>query len=241
MKNLIIVITSIAMLWGCISKNELYKGNLEGKEYRFQQVTKNQGFNKAYSQTLKIEGISNGLDINAESTSPGYPYSFNIYKDIPYIILDSVSYQYKNEYNDAAKHFATLYINPDKFSKDDFEQFADFFQNEWNNIKNKVPLNQGYRTLQIVALVYGTDKQFERQYMNKETPATKTITIKTDGQILYSEATGSVQSTNLSEKIQMPGKIIYVEKDGQYSIDNLRAFKSNKDRPLELDFELNVR
>ena len=40
MKNLIITITSIAMLWGCTSKDELYKGNFEGKEYRFQQVTK---------------------------------------------------------------------------------------------------------------------------------------------------------------------------------------------------------
>lgn len=226
------------MLWGCTSKEELYKGSFEGKAYIFQQVTKNQVFNKAYSQTLNIEGISNTLHIDAETTSAGYPYSFDIYKNVPHIILDSISYQYKNEYDDTAKHFAALYINPDKFSKGDFEVFSDFFQNEWQSIQSKVPLNQGYRTLQIVALVHATDKQFEQKYLNKETSSIKTITIRTDGQVLYSEAAGSVQSTNLSEKIQMPGKIIYVEKDGQYSIDDLRAFRSSRDRALELDFQL---
>jgi len=229
------------MLWGCTSKEELYNGIFEGKPYAFQQVTKNQGFNKAYSQTLKMEGISNTLHIDAETTSPGYPYSFDVYRNVPHIILDSVSYQYKNEYDDTAKHFAVLYIHPDKFSKEDFEVLTDFFQSEWQNIKNKIPLNQGYRALQIVALVYGTDKQFERIYLNKETSATKTITVQTDGQILYSETSGSVQSTNISEKIRMPEKAIYVQQGGQYSLDELCAFRSNKDRPLELDFKMVIK
>lgn len=228
------------MLWGCTSKEELYKGNFEGKSYSFQQVMKKQIFNKAYSQTLKIEGISKILSIDAETASPGYPYSFDIYKDVPHIVLDTVSYQYKNEYDDTAKNFATLYIHPDKFSKEDFELLSNFFTTEWQSIKSKVPLNQGYRMLNIVALVYGTDKQFERQYLNKETPATKTITVQTDGQILYSEAKGSVQSINISDKLQMPGKIIY-KTDGQYSLDDLRAFRSSKDRPLELDFKMEVK
>ena len=240
MRNLILTLTTITMLWGCTSKEELNKGSFDGKSYTIQQVTKNQGFNKAYSQTLKIEGIPKTLSIDAESTSPGYPYSFDMYKDVPHIILDSVSYQYKNEYDDTAKNFVALYIHPDKFSKEDFELLSKFFTTEWQNINSNVPLNQGYRTLSIVALVYGTDKQFERQYLNKETPATKTITIQTDGQILYSEAKGAMQSINLSDKVQMPGKIIY-KTDGQYSLDDLRAFRSSKDRPLELDFKIEVK
>lgn len=234
MKNLIITITSIAMLWGCTSKDELYKGNFEGKEYRFQQVTKNQGFNKAYSQTLKIETVSNVLHIDDKNTSPGYPYSFDMYKGVLHIILDSVSYQYKNGYDNTAKDFAVLYVHPNKFSKEDFEVFSKFFQNEWQNIKSKVPLNQGYRTLQIVALVYGTDEQFTHRFENGK----QSIEVWTDGQVNYSSGAGSVQSINLSEKIQMPGKKIYVSENGQFTMDELRAFRNKKDKPLEMEFDV---
>lgn len=234
MKNLIITITSIAMLWGCTSKDELYKGNFEGKEYRFQQVTKNQGFNKAYSQTLKIETVSNVLHIDDKNTSPGYPYSFDMYKGVLHIILDSVSYQYKNGYDNTAKDFAVLYVHPNKFSTEDFEVFSKFFQNEWQNIKSKVPLNQGYRTLQIVALVYGTDEQFTHRFENGK----QSIEVWTDGQVNYSSGAGSVQSINLSEKIQMPGKKIYVSENGQFTMDELRAFRNKKDKPLEMEFDV---
>ena len=222
------------MLWGCTSKDELYKGNFEGKEYRFQQVTKNQGFNKAYSQTLKIETVSNVLHIDDKNTSPGYPYSFDMYKGVLHIILDSVSYQYKNGYDNTAKDFAVLYVHPNKFSTEDFEVFSKFFQNEWQNIKSKVPLNQGYRTLQIVALVYGTDEQFTHRFENGK----QSIEVWTDGQVNYSSGAGSVQSINLSEKIQMPGKKIYVSENGQFTMDELRAFRNKKDKPLEMEFDV---
>ena len=231
-----ITIITIAMLWGCTSKDELYKGNFEGKQYSFQQLTKNQGFNKAYSQALKIESVSATLHIDDKNTSPGYPYSFDIYKDVPHIILDSVSYQYKNEYDDTAKHFAVLYIHPEKFSKEDFEVFSKFFQKEWLEINSKVPLNQGYRSLQIVALVYGTDKQFTNRFEN----AQQSIEVWTDGQIHYSAGAGSLESTNLSRKVQIPGAFIYLE-EGKFSIDDLRAFRNKKDRPLELEYEVRMK
>ncbi len=224
------------MFWSCASKDDLYKGDFEGKQYRFKQVTKNQIFNKGYSQELKINGISGALHIDAENTSPGYPYSFSIYKEVPHAIIDSNAYQYNNIFEDKAKKFSVLYVRPDKFSKNDFEKFVHFFQTEWQKIKNSVPLNQGYRTLDIVALVYGTDKQFEKQYLNKEDGGKKSITIQTDGQILYSESANSVQSTNLSNKVQMPGNRIEVKEGGQYTLETLRMFRSKKDRSLELDF-----
>lgn len=236
MKKIVVLI--IVILCGCTSKEELYNGNFEEKSYTFQQITKNQGFNKAYSQQLKVDGISKTLSISDKTTSPGYPYSFDIYKNVPHVILDSVTYLYNNKYEDAATNFAVLYIHPDRFSKEDFDFLSLFFRTEWPLIKNKIPLFQGYRSLQLVALVYGTDSQFELQYINKETPITKTITVQTDGRILYSEAFGTLQSTNLSDKIQMPGAVIYVQEGGQYSIDDLRGFRSKRDRPLELDFDL---
>ncbi len=226
------------MFWSCTAKEDIYKGNFDGKEYEFKQVTKNQGFNKAYSQAFRITGVSNTLTIDAISTSPGYPYSFEIYKKVPHVILDSTSYEYNNKFEDSSKQYVVLYISPDKFKENDFEQFVDFFQTEWQKIKNQVPLNQGYRSLKIVALVYGTDKQFEQRYLNQEETHSKSITVQTDGQILYSESANSVQSTNLSSKIQMPGKKINVKAGGQYTIEALRMFRNKHDRSLELDFEL---
>lgn len=53
---------------------KLMPGLEELELYRFRQVTKNQSFNKAYSQTLTIAGIASTLSIDDKSTSPGYPH-----------------------------------------------------------------------------------------------------------------------------------------------------------------------
>ena len=57
------------MLWGCTSKEELYKGSFEGKHTFFNRLLKTRCSIKRYLQTLKIEGI-NTLHIDAETTSP---------------------------------------------------------------------------------------------------------------------------------------------------------------------------
>lgn len=227
-KVFIAIIISI-MLFGCTSKETQYQGSFEGRSYRFVNLIRNQIFSKAYSQQLSVDGLS-ALSIDDKTTSKGYPYNLAIYGQVPHVILDSHSYTYKNGYDDTAQNLAVLYVSPEKFSEADFKYFASFFSREWLVIKNKVPLSQGYRNLQIVALVYGTDEQFTRKFKNNSTKTT--IEVWTDGQIHY--RTGdAIQSTNLSAKVQMPGNKIYLLNPfSTFTPESLKEYKDQNGKPV---------
>ena len=216
-------------LFGCTSKKTQYQGSFEGKSYQVVNVSRNQIFSKAYSQQLSVEGLP-VLSIDDKTTGKGYPYNFDIYQPVPHELPDTNSYAYKNEYDDTATNYAVLYINPQHFSLADFKNFVSFFRNEWPGIKDKVVLNQGYRTLHIVALVYGTDEQFTRRFKNDSNETT--IEVWTDGEIHY-HAGDAIQSTNLSEKVQMPGNKIYLSKPfSTFTPESLKDYKDQSGKSM---------
>ena len=64
------------------------------------------------------------------------------------------------------------------------------------------------------------------------------ITIKTNGDIFYGDD-NSIESVNLSAKVQMPGKIIRILKGGGgLSKDNLRNYKGKSGKSLEVYFNV---
>ncbi len=229
-----IMMFGLFTLWGCSRKETLYSGNFDGRDYSFYHHTANRVFNKAYYQSFRLEGVRSTVQISDQTTSKGYPYSFDIYSEVPHGIIDSTTYQYQHVYDGRSTAYSVLYIDPAQFQPAEFGQLLSFFQSAWPAIQSKVPLFQGYRTLHPVALVYGTDQQFEKTYRYGD----ETITIWTDGTIAYSPSKGALESSNLSNKVQMPGKMIYVEKGGPFTIDGLEAFKDGKGRSIGDDFRI---
>ncbi|GAB3999619.1 hypothetical protein GCM10028807_50360 [Spirosoma daeguense] len=222
------------MIWGCTSKKEQFIGIADGKSYTFYTHTVNRIFNKAYYQSLQLAGIQKPLPIDDKTTSPGYPYSLEVYKNVPHVVIDSVSHTYQNNYDESGKNFAVLYVNPQDFSRRNFEDFAHFFQTEWLCVKTNVALQQGYRSLNIVALVYGTDEQFTHHFANGK----ESIDVWTDGAIYYDTGNGSLESTNLSKKVQMPGEIIAVQKNGKFSLADLKNYRDKINKSLSSYFQL---
>ncbi len=125
-KKLTAVWIGLLMLGGCTSGTELYQGHFEGQPYRLQHIVRKLGFSETLSQTLTLKGLSGDVRIDDGHTSPGLPYTFDLYAGV------------------------------------------------------------------------------------------------------------------LSEKVQMPGQRLRIAPGGPLTPDDLRAFRSSRDRPLELDFKLEV-
>ncbi len=208
------------LLWGCSSKKAAYQGNINGKEYIIYNVTKNNVFAKHLYQRLDING-SPSLTINYETTTMGTPYSLDIYNHVPNLVLNS-AIQYTNTYTEESTNNTVLYIHPARFSAKDFETFKTFFSEEWPKIKNRVTLKQGYRELNIVALVFGNDDQFKHIFKSGD----KALEVWTNGDVHLNTNNRSLESTNLSSKVQMPGYRLTLRQPYQpFNLDSLKIYK----------------
>ncbi len=222
------------MLWGCSSKKVQYKGDFENRKYTIYNVTQKNIFAKHYFQQLNIKGLPS-LKINYTTTNMGIPYSFDIYRQATHVVLDSTSFPYSDKYQEGAGNYVTLYIDPKKFSKEQYGILSSFFTKEWPGIKNVVPLEQGYRKLNIVALVYGKDAQFTHSFKYNG----KAIEIWTDGSIYLNNDNRSIQSTNLSSMVKMPGYQISLRQPHHpFTMESLDDYKDDSGKTIKDHFHI---
>ena len=234
-KGIISVFSIAVMFWGCSAKSELLSGAFEGSAYRFVRVDKNRIINTVSYPVLRMDGIPDLL-IDEKTTSAGYPYSFSIYQDVPHVLLDSSTYQYSGAYDERARNFVVLYISPDRFSERQRDILFRFFRTEYPRVQSNLSLRQEYRSLNPVAVVYGTADDFNRRFVHN---AGEALEVWTDGEVHYRPMDGSVQSTNLGEWVQMPGKrIILREPYEPFTRERLREYKDANGKTLEDYFEL---
>lgn len=211
-------------LAACSSKNIVYSGVHHGKKLTVKNVREKSLFNDYFYQTLKLGSLPE-LEIKDITTNKGVPYSMDLYTNRPHYFSDTAEITYLNQVDTARNVNAILYLSPGKFSKNAFEQYAAFFNNGWHAIKDSIILDQGYRTLNIIGLVHGSDKDFELNFSGEHEGSQVILSVWTNGEIHY-KFSGGIQSTNLSAKVQMPGKIILLKKEGgSLTPEILRAFK----------------
>ncbi len=201
----------------------IYETVYNGQKIRVKNVEKKGLFSTKFSQTLRW-GKRKALDISEFTTNTGMPYSDDIYGNARRIYIDSLPT------DNSTKTKVMLYLPPQKYSPQEFEQYAAFMRSGWQEIKDKVVLDQGYRTIDIGGIVYGNDADFEQIFRNEHN---KTITIKTNGDIFYGDD-HSIESTNLSDRVAMPGKVIRILKaGGVINKDNLRDYKERSGKSPE--------
>lgn len=206
----------------------IYETVYNGHKVRVKNVEKKGLFSTKLSQTLRW-GKLKALDISEFTTSTGMPYSDDIFGDAPRIYIDSLST------DNSTKTKVMLYLPPQKYSPQEFDQYAAFMRLGWQEIKDKIVLDQGYRSVDIGGLVYGNDADFEQLFRNEHN---KTITIKTNGDIFYGDDSG-VESTNLSDRVAMPGKVIRILKaGGVINKDNLHNYKNRLGKSPEAYFNV---
>lgn len=204
----------------------IYETEYNGQKIQVKNVEKKRLFSTKLYQSMQV-GKLKALEISEFTTSMGMPYSDDIYGNAPHIYIDSLPP------GDGSKVKVMLYLSPQRYSPEAFERYAAFMRSGWQEIKDKIVLDQGYRTIDIGGIVYGNDADFEQIFRNEHN---KTITIKTNGDIFYGDDYG-VESVNLSDRVAMPGKVIRILKaGGVISKDNLRDYKDKSGKSPEAYF-----
>jgi hypothetical protein len=165
------------------------------------------------------------------------PYTDDVYGNAPHAYIDTTAfYRLEKRYDGDTVRSTMLYLSPKKFTKAEFEEYADFFKNKWNEAESSINKEYGYLSNHIVGLVYGTPQTFTKTFSLQKEKSKLYFTITPDGAIEYMEDDGRTTSFNgssLSEKVQMPGKLIFIDGKYSFTIEDMRQYKDEKGKTME--------
>lgn len=232
-------IFSLFSLLGCGKTRTLEEGTFEGQSYTFKRTTY-QGFStNSYEEQFKL-GRLPAVEISATTRDWGPPYSEDVYGATPFVYTAEHRAPYSNvdDFSDVLTN-TMLYLSPRRFSRSEFDQYVRFMKQEWPKIDAKHATEPGLRSFpHIIGLVYGRQEDFEKVFKGPKADdgATYDYTIHVDGRIVLGN-TASIIYSGVSPKVQMPGKVIYLDTypaDKPYGItlDQLRAYKDDKDKSI---------
>ena len=234
----IMAIFSLFGMFGCGSTTTLEEGTFEGQAYSFKS-TEYKGFStNSFKEHIKLGRLPT-VEISATTTDWGPPYSDDIYGSAPFVYTAEHRLPYSNEPDDTVKHANTmLYLSPDRFGKSEFDQYVRFMKAEWPKIDAKYATQPYSKFPHIIGLVYGKQQDFKKVFKGQKADdgATYNYTIYIDGRIELGDATGFIYS-GLSQKVQMPGKIIYLytfpeSPTSDITLEKLKTYRDDKGKSI---------
>lgn len=240
-----IVAFSLLGLFSCKHTTVTYKGEYKGKEVIIKSIER-KGFS---SNSIEYEVHYGDLKpfLLDAYTSDLYdrPYSDDLFGGAPRHYFDTAHSAYKNEIDFEREIRPTmLYMSPKKFSREDFEAYADFFEHKWAPYAKDTNKEWTYIREHYVGIVYGDKETFTRFFYGQEQGKPYYFDITPSGLIEYHEGTPktevSCQGSGLSNKVQMPGKIILLTDTTTFNLDKLRSYKDDKGKSMEDYFTIQV-
>ncbi|MBX3144200.1 MAG: hypothetical protein KF813_10620 [Trueperaceae bacterium] len=200
------VVAMLLGLLGCTTRERLFVGDVGGRRLEVQSAEKRHPMGNQYWTILRWGDLP-PVEIRHETTSAGPPYSLSIYGTAPVAAADTAESHYRSTYVPFERSLPVpvmLYFDPSKFSRAQFDQYAAFFNEHWQQVADRITLDQGSRTVEIVGLVLGRDADFVRRFERVGGNAQGKLVVWTNGDIHW-EREMSISSTNLSRNVQMPG------------------------------------
>lgn len=195
----------------CKDRQVIYSGTFEGEPYELISV-ETKGFStNSIDYVIKSERMRS-LEIDATTTDWGPPYADDLYGNTPRAYLTNGPSRYRNEPDNAVQHPSTMvYLSPKHFSRAAFDLYTRFMKSEWPKIDRKFGHEEYSHFPHIIGLVYGKQADFTRTFQGRKDRTDYIIRVEVDGRIRYGSPDLSFEEySGLSEKVQMPGKRIYV-------------------------------
>ncbi len=230
---------TLPRLSGCVNTESFHNGTFKGEPYELAyRETKGFSTNSIYYE-VKL-GRRKWVKVDPNTTNWGPPYADDLYGDARRVYINKNHTPYSNDPDNAVIHPSTmLYLSPSRFSQDTFDQYAAFMQSEWPKIDHQFGVQS--RFPHIIGLVYGEQDDFARTFRGQKDRIDYIIRVEVDGRIRYGSPTLSFeQSSGLSEKVQMPGKVIHVAtgKDAGLSLIDLQNYRDAGGKTLSDYFTL---
>jgi hypothetical protein len=228
---------SVSSIFGCSDSHNVFETTYNNEKVMVSNVEK-KGFSTntvTYSVQLgdrkKISFDHETVDIYDR------PYSNDLFTRVPHYFFSADTPAYKNEIDFERKIAPTmLYVSPVKYSKADFEAYADLFKNKWPAIVAEINKDWPYFDKLIVGIAYGNRGDFIQYFTGRYNNASYYFDISPDGQILFHQGvpprnTG-FESVGLANKVQMPGKRIVLTDTSMLTPEKLLGFKDQGGRPM---------
>lgn len=223
-------------LFACENTQTVFVGTFKGETYRLLSV-ETKGFStNSIDYALKL-GRLKPVKIDALTTDWGPPYADDVYGNAPRVYLNVAQPPYSNERDDPQQHPGTMvYLSPNRFTIQAYTQYANLLKSEWPRIDRQFSRHDDDRFPQIMGLVYGEPQTFTRTFRGKQTDKDYLIQIRPDGRIQYTpeKEWANEEYSGLSEKVQMPGKLIYVAtgKEARLSLAMIQTYRDTAGKTL---------
>ncbi len=235
--GLVSFIAVILGLVSCTVDDRLYSGTLGGEQVTLVSRTSRNPLDHSVTPVLRVGNLPE-LALAYEASTVNVPYSMGIYDGRRVAVLDARALEaYGAQRGASGVKDVVIYLDPQRFTVEQFDRYAAFFDQHWRTIDTATPVVQGPREIRPAALVYGTDDEFKRVYRH---PADTTghIEVWTDGMVHYALTNGS-RSTNLGQWVQMPGYRISVGAHaGPGALTDVPGYVSATGRSIGEDFKL---
>ncbi len=233
---------TLLSLFGCAKTHTFHTGTFNGVPYELQSTEKKGFTTNSISYAVKL-GRWKTAKIDALTTDWGPPYADDLYGDALRVYIDPNHTPYSNERDNPHLHPSTmLYLSPKRFSREAFDQYVALLKSEWTTIDRLFKRDEYDRFPHIIGLVYGEQQGFTRIFRGKKDGQNYYIAVEPDGRIRFEQDQkfGAVEYCGLSEKVQMPGKILYVAtgKDAGLPLSAFQAYRDERGKTLSDYFTL---
>lgn len=234
----IVMAFSFFGLFACKQTSVAYQGEYQGKEVLIKSIER-KGFSTNSISYEVHYGDLKPLLLDAYTRDLyDRPYSSDVFGTAPHYFFDTAHTAYLNEIDFQRDITPTmLYISPKKFSREEFEAYADFFHHKWPEHVKETNKEWTYIKEHYVGAVYGEKEHFTLFFYGKENGEPYFFDITPDGLIQYHEGTPKTQtgfqSSGLSNKVQMPGKIILLNDISTFNPEKLRSYKDKRGKSME--------
>ncbi|MBT2623535.1 hypothetical protein [Chryseobacterium sp. ISL-6] len=237
----------LLLLLSCGKKETIYKG-----QYQNQPVTVNMKSTPNFSSNTVDYYVQLGdlepVTINAHTIDLyGRPYSYSIFKDIPYFMIEPDTITYKNRTGNNDIKTTMLYIDPKEHDVKSFTAYAGFFSKEWPQIQEKLrKLPNIYFDINLIGVAYTQNKDLIQYFEGEKNGKPYFFDITPDGVISFHEGTPekndfNLQGSGLAEKVEMPGNVINMIDTTFYNRSTLRQFKDSYGKNMEDYFTIKTK
>lgn len=235
------VLLSLFGLWGCSSTQSRPLDNYKGMPVQLITVSKRDFSTGSIVYGIKI-GDHKAVMLDAHSMDLyDRPYSDDIFGNRPRVYADTNNEAYLNSINyDRDVNPSMLYINPEKYSRETFDIYADFFVHQWMAEEKQINKDFPYIKNHIIGVVYGARDDFIKRFYGSNNGIDYVFKISADGVIDYSrdEESLNYEGSGLAQKVEMPGKIIRIKDTLSFTEEKLKRYKDKAGKTMATYFTI---
>ncbi|MBX3253571.1 MAG: hypothetical protein KF862_05465 [Chitinophagaceae bacterium] len=227
---------SIFNIPGCSNGHNILETDYKNEKVVVRSIEKKGFSTNSVTYSVKLSSRKK-VPLNYETVDIyDRPYSNDIFANTQhYFFSDTPVYKNKIDF-ELNTPPTMLYLSPAKYSREDFEAYADFFKNKWPDIIAEINKDHTYINKLIIGIAYGKREDFVQYFTGVYNNDSYYFDISADGMILFHRGvppdnTG-FESSGLASKMQMPGKRVLLLDTTVFTPEKLKDFKDKQGKSM---------